>query len=357
MRTATVTAVVLVLAASIAILAVAWTWQHSVFGESQEQRQSKREMYVNSSTALDGAYDIVRDAFRTTLGRMPLPSEQEFYGNELESGRLNRQDIVTLLRIMSSIPSPARTSAPPGQRRAALRRQQQPTQAAQDQSKEEFAILPSPVQPEETTEDLIRSLYTRMFGVPPSNDLVSFIVANGPQDASKLRGFLLSLQTVFGNPGSPPPPSASKPSVSLTSPPTSPLSSTSSRPAPTTSTPRVSNCAYAAYASDQDKLYHGLSQVSTRMKSRQPPPPQTSTTSSSCMVHDPYAADLVLAPELKWSVPQKHSPVCIPVEKCPICPTTSQSSLIGTLLSDATSTKVGSILPRFTYAEGDVSQM
>jgi hypothetical protein len=56
--------------------------------------------------------------------------------------------------------------------------------------------------------------------------------------------------------------------------------------------------------------------------------------------------DMVLFPEFKWSVPQAFPPVCTPLEKNEYNPMIDQSSLIGTLLSDASKTKVGSILPK-----------
>ena len=57
-----------------------------------------------------------------------------------------------------------------------------------------------------------------------------------------------------------------------------------------------------------------------------------------------YDEDMVLDPSLKWSVPQKHPPVCTGGQN-DYKPDISQTSLIGTLLVDATNTKVGSILP------------
>lgn len=55
--------------------------------------------------------------------------------------------------------------------------------------------------------------------------------------------------------------------------------------------------------------------------------------------------DMVLFPEFKWSVPQQFPPVCTPIEKNEYQPMIDQSALIGTLLKDASKTKVGSILP------------
>jgi hypothetical protein len=57
-----------------------------------------------------------------------------------------------------------------------------------------------------------------------------------------------------------------------------------------------------------------------------------------------------LLPDQRWSVPQKRPPVCTPMHKATVNNTMDQSSLIGTLLSDANDTKVGSILPTFRYS-------
>ncbi len=54
--------------------------------------------------------------------------------------------------------------------------------------------------------------------------------------------------------------------------------------------------------------------------------------------------DMVLDPSLKWSVPQRHPPVCIGGANA-YQPLVDQTSLIGTLLEESKNTKVGSILP------------
>eukprot|EP00798_Chlamydomonas_sp_ICE-L_P019624 gene19624-26308_t len=58
-----------------------------------------------------------------------------------------------------------------------------------------------------------------------------------------------------------------------------------------------------------------------------------------------------LFPEYEWSVPQKRPPVCVSSAKCTAHPSIDQTSLIGTLLSDAKNTEVGSIMPKFVYKE------
>ncbi len=62
-----------------------------------------------------------------------------------------------------------------------------------------------------------------------------------------------------------------------------------------------------------------------------------------------------LYPEFKWMTPELTQPVCYGAEYS-ANPLIDQSSLIGTLLSDAENTEVGSILPKFTYKE-DATQV
>lgn len=53
--------------------------------------------------------------------------------------------------------------------------------------------------------------------------------------------------------------------------------------------------------------------------------------------------DMVLDPSLRWSVPVRHPPLCVG-GKNDYKPTMEQTSLIGTLLDDASKTKVGDVL-------------
>ncbi|MEW5315017.1 MAG: hypothetical protein WDW38_006474 [Sanguina aurantia] len=61
--------------------------------------------------------------------------------------------------------------------------------------------------------------------------------------------------------------------------------------------------------------------------------------------------DLVLDPTQSWRVPQPRPPVCVVSElrASKLCPSRDQSSLIGTLLTDAAHTSVGSIMPKFEF--------
>jgi hypothetical protein len=57
--------------------------------------------------------------------------------------------------------------------------------------------------------------------------------------------------------------------------------------------------------------------------------------------------DMVLDPSQVWSVPQPRPPVCAPTANCQVNALNDQTALIGTLLAQAKSTRVGSILPVF----------
>lgn len=65
--------------------------------------------------------------------------------------------------------------------------------------------------------------------------------------------------------------------------------------------------------------------------------------------------DLVLDPTQRWRVPERRAPVCIvsDARAAKVCPGTDQSSLIGTLLTDARHTSVGSIMPKFEFHQLD----
>lgn len=62
-------------------------------------------------------------------------------------------------------------------------------------------------------------------------------------------------------------------------------------------------------------------------------------------------SDFVLIPELKWSVPQEQTGVCRKSWESSYNPSTAQTALIGTLLTDAVDTQVGTIMPEFEYSE------
>jgi hypothetical protein len=63
--------------------------------------------------------------------------------------------------------------------------------------------------------------------------------------------------------------------------------------------------------------------------------------------------DMVLRHDQLWRMPERYPPVCKmnSKKKCPINPVEVQSALLGTLLDDATNTKIGSIMPPFKYKE------
>ena len=63
--------------------------------------------------------------------------------------------------------------------------------------------------------------------------------------------------------------------------------------------------------------------------------------------------DMVLRHDQLWKMPERRPPVCNmnSKKKCSVNPIEVQSSLLGTLLDDSKDTKVGSILPKFSYKE------
>ena len=102
------TTVVLVLVASLAIFAVAWTWHTSLYGPAETDGK-QTEHYVDSANGNVGPTDdniaTVSAAFKAALGRKATRNEMLFYTNELDNARLDKDDIVTLLR-MSTAPAP-----------------------------------------------------------------------------------------------------------------------------------------------------------------------------------------------------------------------------------------------------------
>ena len=59
-----------------------------------------------------------------------------------------------------------------------------------------------------------------------------------------------------------------------------------------------------------------------------------------------FDENLILLDDQRWSVPQYHPPVCVKGD-AKYQPTVDQTALIGTLLEDASKTKVGNILPLY----------
>ena len=100
------------------------------------------------------------------------------------------------------------------------------------------------------------------------------------------------------------------------------------------------------YANDEDDLYRGL-EVSNGIS-------RDSISSRGISRSTKFDEDdLVLSRKFNWSMPRKRPPVCVPNFPCPVLPQLSQTSLIGTLLTEARDTKVGSILPSFKYSEDE----
>lgn len=68
-----------------------------------------------------------------------------------------------------------------------------------------------------------------------------------------------------------------------------------------------------------------------------------------------HNSELVLLPEMAWSVPNYHPPVCTTLGKepliQPVFSATNSQLLLGTPLAVAENTAVGSIMPKFSYKE------
>jgi hypothetical protein len=90
------TIVALVLVSAVAILVVAYTWKNNVFVEEKYVDVKKPEF--NRATAA-----LVIDAFKGALGRKPTKSEADFYREEIDAGRMTKEDVIGLLKITTTL--------------------------------------------------------------------------------------------------------------------------------------------------------------------------------------------------------------------------------------------------------------
>lgn len=63
-----------------------------------------------------------------------------------------------------------------------------------------------------------------------------------------------------------------------------------------------------------------------------------------------------LIPTMEWQIPQERPGICIG-DFSRASPLTDQTALIGTLIEDSKNTSVGSLLPKFSYTEENVSKV
>lgn len=71
-----------------------------------------------------------------------------------------------------------------------------------------------------------------------------------------------------------------------------------------------------------------------------------SRNNDNCIQYINADSNMKLFPEFKWSVPEKRQPICYSKNNV-YQPLSDQTALIGTLLSDARKTNVGSVMPLF----------
>lgn len=103
------------------------------------------------------------------------------------------------------------------------------------------------------------------------------------------------------------------------------------------------SCSYFKDAKEAELQASGQKQLAEYIESR-----NRNHLKNVCERNKTYmnaSDDMVLFHEFKWEVPQRQPPVCVGRTGA-VNPLMDQSSLIGTLLSDAQDTTVGSILPK-----------
>ena len=105
-----------------------------------------------------------------------------------------------------------------------------------------------------------------------------------------------------------------------------------------------STCNFSKDYADLDMLAKNKQELSDYVNGR-----NMSHLKNVCQRNKKYMnadENMVLFPEYKWSVPQQYPPVCTGKNQ-QVNPMIDQTALIGTLLTDAKDTKVGSLLPTF----------
>ena len=106
---------------------------------------------------------------------------------------------------------------------------------------------------------------------------------------------------------------------------------------------KEAKCVFNKDAMDNQYAMRGPSQNMAQLLDKR----NTDELRNTCIRNQKFLGvdeDMVLDPSLKWSVPQRHPPVCVGGSNR-YQPVVEQTALIGTLLADAQETEVGSILP------------
>ena len=106
---------------------------------------------------------------------------------------------------------------------------------------------------------------------------------------------------------------------------------------------KEAKCVFNKDAMDNQYAMKGPNQDMARLLDKR----NTDELKNTCVRNQKFLGvdeDMVLDPSLRWSVPQRHPPVCVGGAN-KYQPVLEQTALIGTLLADAQDTEVGSILP------------
>ncbi|KAG2485351.1 hypothetical protein HYH03_015932 [Edaphochlamys debaryana] len=383
-----VVVVVLVLVASIAIFAVVWVWQSTLFGQHGSlnlggSKTSQRERFESGAPGVQPAVSAesrssVSKAFERVLGRAPTPAELDFYAGEVSSARLSVEDVAGLLKISTNLkPQPVHELYP----------DKEAYNTVVDAFASTLFRLPSEAELDTHYKLLTRgalnksTLHTVIQGTAEFKNAnqapLSKASTKDGKDGSKnvggtdgvregfrqlSRSYIgdLVVDTYYRT-------FQAMPAASLVNEITDKFDGIEDddetalvayvaglRPAPdqasTTPPPTTLN------ADDVDD-------VDVNMVTKEDDDTDDEVTDDALYTRLQAAQgrsapptftnrDLVLQKRFNWQVPQRRPPVCTPHGRgCTVFPQFSQTALIGTLLDDAKDTRVGSILPVFEYRE------
>ena len=366
MASSAISIIVLILVASIAILLVAWTWTHN----NNNGTGDNREKFADNEQDLtlyysDETLALVSDTFMKTLNRPPRQSEWDYFSGEIESGQLTAEDLVILLRMTEIQPigringdpmmitdignntlyplasNPTARPPPPAYKTTKehgsyLKRQCLPDNVNLNNTNNHvFLNTTTSRSPGEALIDLIKRIFEGFFGYYPDNDIINNIVktynalkdrggASSKQVADDIRTIINDMYSVDKNDG-----------IELDE-----------------AQDEDEDGAIAVYRNDRDDLYEGLAEVQFTDDGKCVGTNSSRTTPGQTKESRLFTSrDMVLSKGFEWSVPHKHTPICVTDNACQVCPRRDQTALLGTLLTDARLTKVGSILPRFLYKE------
>ena len=405
--------VALILVSAVAVLAVAWVWTQgfrqpqassrygdngtasgsgNMVSKSADTDRVKEDFEQSSEMCTLANRDLVREAYQTALRRVPRPAELEYYAMQLEAGMLTQRDLTSLLRMTESPPPFGMFSTMHDESTAALPRLIQAnevipttpesrvfgvntgsgvseaqqlssavfedslnTQDADElsgysggasRSIEGVAECNAGCRPKsyirqkcdptrsgpdlraDNLEALVRHVFESMFGITPSSHVLDKIL-----DLLELQGY-------------PKDPTSSKDLMNAIKDLLEKL-----YPLPGNTDADVGNN-NGGNKGDNEGDNEGDNGDDNEDDSRRGYLEKRDDDLYNGLQSVQPLEDMVLDPNCAWSVPQRRPPVCTRSDDgCRVCPRRDQTSLLGTLLDDATRTKVGSILPRFLYQE------